>query len=513
MISNLMAAYMANLIWAVPLTIAAVLTSFMLWMKYTNDLWWTDFWVVFPFIGKMNKWKQDVHDLSTPSSWAHEGMPDAERQLCSTYLGTKDGEKTIANEWDFKQAKEYLKITSQMDTTPTSGWMWALLVVLTVAEAAGTGLLIAPYVASKITGDQMIWIGYVAAMVMASGLLYITHFAGSQAHRYGAIRNHMGILGREHSDLFVRKIASGDDQSTDETIPGKDPAQMAKIRFANRIFNGGHDRGSLVGTFIVLGVVIGLLSVVTWMRIEGIKIQLTQQTAEQAQSGTSSANPFAGIPGMPGVSVPDSVNTDAAASNKAVHTELNSEQFSQGLAGAIVLALIYLITQGLGFLHSFKHSFIGKESEKAYNKTRGETSYRSYESKYVMPWINKAQKRLDQLRTRLKENGDYRKAPSTMSCLDYFYRQRDNRDHHAVATPTTVVFIPSIEASAANAPVAPAPALASAMQADDDEEIMVLAKKILSVPDADRRMQMVSVMARSPEEEQRIMMAIAKLGS
>lgn len=509
MFSNFLAAYMANLIWAVPLTVAAVLTSFMLWMKYTNDLWWTDFWVVFPFIGKMNKWKQDVHDLSTPSAWAHEGMPAAERQLCSTYLDSSVKKHPIATEQIFHNAQEYLKITHQTGITPTSSWMWLLLIVLTVAEAAGTGLLIAPFVASEITGNQMIWIGYVIALVMAAGLLGLTHFAGSQANKHGTIRNHLGNIGRAHDDLLTESIDCGDNQSKDEIILGKDRAQTAKIRFSNRVLDGAHDRGSLVWVFVVLVVLAALLSGVTWMRVEGIKIQMTKQTAEQAQSGTSSANPFAGIPGMPGVSVPDSVNTDAAASDKAVHTELNSEQFSQGLAGAIVLALIYLITQGLGFLHALKHSFVGT-GRKAYDLTRGETSYKSYESKYVMPWINKAQKRLEQLRTRLKENGDYRKAPSTMTCLAYFHQQQADRDHPAVATPTTVVSIPPIEAVADSAPVAPAST--PAPQADD-EEIMILAKKILRNPDADGRMQMVSVMAGSPEEEQRIFAAIAKLES
>ncbi len=508
MFSNFLAAYMANLILAVPLTIAAVLTSFMLWMKYTNDLWWTDFWVVFPFIGKMNKWKQDVHDLSTPSAWAYEGMPAAERQLCSTYLDSSVKKHPIATEQIFHNAQEYLKITHQTGITPTSSWMWLLLIVLTVAEAAGTGLLIAPFVASEITGNQMIWIGYVIALVMAAGLLGLTHFAGSQANKHGTIRNHLGNIGRAHDDLLTESIDCGNDQSKDEVIPGKDRAQTAKIRFSNRVLEGAHDRGSLVWVFVVLVVLSVLLSGITWMRVEGIKIQMTKQTADQTQTGTLSANPFAGIPGMPGVSVPNSVNSDATASNKAVHTELNSEQFSQGLAGAIVLALIYLITQGLGFLHALKHSFVGT-GRKAYDLTRGETSYKSYESKYVMPWINKAQKRLEQLRTRLKENSDYRKAPSTMTCLAYFHQQQADRDHSAIVNPTRTMHIHPMDAVvASSAPVAPAPALQA-----DDEEILVLAKKILRNPDADERMKMVTVMAGSPDEEQRIFAAIAKLES
>lgn len=506
MFSNLIAAYTANLLWAVPLTIAAILASFMLWMKYTNDLWWTDFWVVFPVIGKMRKWTQDVHDLRTPEAWAKEGMPAAEQQLCSTYLDSSAKKHPIATEKEFNNAQEYLKITHQAGTTPTSVWMWLVLIILTVAEAAGTGLLIAPFVASEITGNQMVWIGYVIALVMAAGLLGLTHFAGNQVNKWGTIRNHLGNIGRAHDELITDSIDCGDDQSKDARIEGKDHAQIVKIRFANRALDGAHDRGSLVWVFVVVALLAALLSGITWMRVEGIKIQMTKQTAEQTQSGaSSSANPFAGIPGMPGVSVPESVNNQADSTNKAVHSELDHEQFSQGLAGAVVLALIYLITQGLGFLHALKHSFVGT-GRKAFDLTRGETSYKGYESRYVMPWINKAQKRLEQLRTRLKESTEYRKAPSTMTCLDYFHRQQSERDQPTPSQVARVASIPEVNSVAKVSSVQNVPVI-------NDDEIILMAKKILRNPDPDARQRMITDLAGSKDEEDRILKAIEKLDS
>gem|GEM_PF-5610682 len=442
MFSEMASYFASHLFWTVPAAITALVTIFALWVKFTNGLLWTDFWVIFPFFGKMSKWVQDTHGIGDRNTWESDGMPRPEIQLCSTYLDRK--KDPIADEEDFERAKEYLKLTHQSEITPTNRWMWALLIILTVAEAAGTGLLIAPFVASEITGSQMLWIGYAIALVMAAGLLGLTHFAGGQSYKFTAIRNHIGKVGKAHDDLITDSIDCGNDQSVDATIADKDHHQIQKIRYANRILEGAHDRGTLAWVFVVVVLLALLLSGITWMRIEGIKIQLTKETAEQIQGGNSAtSNPFAEIPGMGDINVvPEDVSKSSEDANKDIVAELSSEQYRQGIAGAVVLALIYIITQGLGFLHSFKHSFVGS-GYRGYKLTRGETSYSTYKNKYIMPVINTAQKRLEYLRARLSEGGDYRKNPSTLSCHDYFLKQEHLRKmtgtHEAAMNKNTLI--------------------------------------------------------------------------
>ncbi|HED19731.1 MAG TPA: hypothetical protein ENI74_09550 [Gammaproteobacteria bacterium] len=482
--------FTTHLLWTVPAAISLLVAIFMLWVKLTNDLLWTDFWVIFPFFGKMRKWVQDTHGVGDRSSWENDGMPRPESQLCSTYLDRK--KDPVAGEQDFERANEYLKLTHQSDITPTSAWMWGLLIILTVAEAAGTGLLIAPFVASEITGNQMLWIGYVIALVMAAGLLGLTHFAGAQAHKFGTIRNHIGKVGKAHDDLITDTITCGDEQNTDENIEGKDRAQIAKIRYANRVLEGAHDRGTLAWVFVVVVVLASLLAGITWMRIEGLKVELTKQTAEQAQGGGSiSSNPFAGIPGMDGISaVPEKVSKSSEDAKKDVAAELNNEQYSQGIAGAVVLALIYLITQGLGFLHALKHSFVGS-GHRAYNLTRGETSYKTYESKYIMPVINTAQKRLEYLRTRLSENGDYRKHPSNMSCYDYLIQRRQEREgKHIHAAPHIVSVSDSTSMH--------------------DDDLFHEARKILAESDTDMRRKLLDYAADGSDKKRDRLLSVIK---
>lgn len=518
MFSNFITSYMDHLLISVPITLITMLVGFMMWMKYNHTLWWTDFWVMFPIFGKMKKWSETTGDLTSPGSWGEYKMPQAESQLCAEYLD--QGKNPAAGKVDFERAREYLKITHQMDITPTSGFMWLVLILLTIAEAAGTGLLIAPFVATEITGNEMIWIGYVLALVMAAGLLGLTHYAGSQTHKFSTIRNHIGKVNKSHEHLITKPVNCGDDQSVDDYKPDaeKDAAQIAKTRFANRVLEGAHDRGTLVWVFVVLIVLACLLGGITWMRIEGLRIQMTNETTQQAQSGSgNNGSIFAGmnIPGLgKSVKTPESVNKDAQQAHNKATGELSHEKFMQGVAGAVVLALIYLITQGLGFLTSLRHSFVGS-GLKAYRLTRGESSYSSYHTKYVEPVITCAQKRLLDLRARLSENAGYRKNPSQMDVKGYMAirtRQRESEvfsENEPAVSPSAPASAPAAEKQPAEATAAPV--AAEAPQADE-EAILKEARKIMAGPDKQARQIMLDFASDGDDKKRAaILLAIKQI--
>src|ERR1700688_5196430 len=190
MFSNLPQAFAAHLLWTLPSLILLLIVTFMTWKRYTDTLWWTDFWVAFPIIGKMTSWKKETHGIENIDSWRYSGMPPVEEQLCSTYVDKIPKVDPVV----FNNATIYLKLTHQNERSPTSPLIWLALIVLTVAEAAGTGLLIAPFVASEITGNQMVWIGYVIALVMALGLLGLTHYAGKEVNKRSAIKKALGSV-------------------------------------------------------------------------------------------------------------------------------------------------------------------------------------------------------------------------------------------------------------------------------------------------------------------------------
>ncbi len=418
MSSTLFDAFVNSIAWSLPVLIATLLTIFFVWKRYTDDLWWADFWVCVPLLGKMRRWKRQTHGIENPQSWSDAGLPPAEESLCSTYI-----DKLPKTDSDvFARSVEYLKITHQNGRSPMSSFMMLALVLLTIAEAAGTGMLIAPFVASEITGNQMVWIGYVIATVMAAGLLGLTHAAGKEVYKWSAIRKAIGSVSETVEGYTGEKINSGDDQSIDKQA-------SAKVRFGSRVLDGAHDRGSLFVPAIAVALLFVLLAGITWMRIKGLEIDMTHRAADQASS--AAGNPFASVPGL-GASMP-LPNDLADASRAAQHnvdSELNGELFSQGIAGAIVLAIIYLITQALGFFQAFSSTFIG-DGKNAYRQTHGHTSFQSYFAKEIKPALDRGNMRLTELRTHLgREVPKYRDHVSKVSCHEFYNRRLHEEAGH-----------------------------------------------------------------------------------
>jgi hypothetical protein len=131
------------------------------------------------------------------------------------------------------------------------------------------------------------------------------------------------------------------------------------------------------------------------------------------------------------------VQCDASkANNNAVKQEAGDAELS-GDAAALVLAILYLLTQMAGFYFSFSHSFIA-DGRKAYETTRGEPSFSSYETHYVIPALNRAVGPLTELRNHLAQRVEsYGRNPSSMTVQDYYERklienvERQSRDRES----------------------------------------------------------------------------------
>jgi hypothetical protein len=86
------------------------------------------------------------------------------------------------------------------------------------------------------------------------------------------------------------KISSGDDQQVDKDA-------SPKVRFGSRVLEGAHDRGSLVVPIVAITLLAVLLIGITWMRIKGLQIEMTNHVADHGQLATSGgSNPFLPCP-------------------------------------------------------------------------------------------------------------------------------------------------------------------------------------------------------------------------
>jgi hypothetical protein len=502
--SNLFEAFVNSIAWSLPALVAAVLAIFFVWKRYTDDLWWADFWVSAPLVGKMRRWKRQTHGIENRQSWSDAGLPPAEESLCSTYIDKLP--KTDPEV--FSRSVEYLKITHQNGRSSMSSFMMLALLLLTIAEAAGTGLLIAPFVASEITGNQMVWIGYVIATVMAAGLLGLTHTAGKEVFKWSAIRKAIGSVSETVEGYTGEKINSGDDQSGDKDA-------SAKVRFGSRVLDGAHDRGSLFVPIIAVALLAVLLAGITWMRIKGLQIDMTHRAADQVSSGAG--NPFASVPGLDAsMPLPNDIADASRSAQHNVNSELSSEMFSQGIAGAIVLAIIYLITQALGFFQAFNSTFIG-DGKNAYRQTHGHTSFQSYFSKEIKPALDRGNMRLTELRTHLgREVPKYREQVSKVTCHEFYNRRLHEEAGHRLPKRRTDDDVTTSDSrsttttsgSKLTAPQEPQKTVTP--QPASPGELDRIAERIIDEPNSERRKVILDIGAENSQERRKAILEAVK---
>jgi hypothetical protein len=374
-----------------------------------------------------------------------------------------------------------------------------VLFVLTVAEAAGTGALIAPWVASELTGNQMVWIGYVIALVMATVLLFLTHSSGAAVYKFTSIRKNIGPYGSSADGYLKEPISSGNDNF-------KDKNEDKKVRFANRVLDGDHDRGSIILPIVAAAFLVALLGGITWIRVKGIELQIDKEVTTPAGD---TGNPFASMPTIPGLvpntQLPASVAADTDSTRQKVAQEISSNRMSEGLGGAIVLSLIYLITQFVGFIQAYNHSFL-KDGRQAYKTTRGEPRYETFEARYVTPVLTRADMRLNELRAHLRRRIEqYGRNPATLTCRELYHRELSQkpaeRDHGAAVSTT------QSEPQTPRRPLPPQSPISSG-----GRSLQEIALRIMAEPDAAARRRLLEIEAAGSEDrEDEILQAIKDL--
>ena len=466
------------------LALVAFCASFVYWSSKSGSLAWTDFTVRF---WKLRRWQGHTEGIEKREHWASDGLPDPEKALCDTYIDLiKSTSRT-----EFNNAREYLVLTHQGGRLPMSFWSRIMLYALTVAEAGGTGLLIAPYVAAHMTGKEMVWVGYVVALALAVGLLKASHTSGVHLYKYYSIKKNLGSSVASEDGFQKAVISPEKDQWSDAH-------ESLKVRYANRVFQGGHDRGSPAWAVFTAIAMIALLGVVTYMRIQGIDQSLTNTVLETGQTstvsvGASNTDPFPNNSqsNTPGASdsaqMPPDIQNQTAQTNAQAAAESTSEKRREGYAGAVVLAIVYLFTQAIGFNQSFKHAFIN-HGEDAYNKTRGEATFDSYESKFVRPVLSRAQLRLTILRNGLARRVQGYRANQSKMTVDEYYTIKIRKNLAESKTrelPAETVQIPPTPTVQAD----PSPTVKhrDQVQSLTQDDILQIAQQMLAAPTVEEK--------------------------
>jgi hypothetical protein len=96
----------------------------------------------------------------------------------------------------------------------------------------------------------------------------------------------------------------------------------------------------------------------------------------------------------------------------------------QGFAATVLLSMLYLLVQGLGFFFSYEHSFF-ENGGKAYALTRGQPSYETYLNRFFWPFATLAEARLSSLRAHYaRGNETYSHSMPTTAFSEYFQQRK-----------------------------------------------------------------------------------------
>jgi len=311
------------------------------------SFWWTDLKVRMPVVGLIARNAKNLEK-------GGKGWMLAEEKLCGAY------KKYVSQlpEDKFLQRIEYMKHSGDLGRTPMSTGMTLFLFILVAAEAMGFSYILGTWAASEGSADLYKILMYAIVFVLASILATVTHKAGEQFYRTGLIRSCFKRYREGNEEHYsTRVIALNDDQMAD----AKEPPHT---RCINRVIENPHDLGSYgwVWTAVVFVALIFVGSgVMRYQHMEAEMIRETQVSDSQA------GNPFAS-----GAALPSAVMAPQQAADKQAKDEQQSSTKIEGGMAIMILGLIFVVTQIVGFGAGYKHCFAGKET---YKKTKGSNAF------------------------------------------------------------------------------------------------------------------------------------------
>lgn len=415
----------------------------------------TDFKVRMPLFGMIARNAKNFQP-------GRDGWMNAEEKICTTY---KKYVSQMPKE-KFLQRIEYMKHSGDLGRAPMGMGMKVFLFLLVAAESMGFSYLLGTWAASDGSANLYEQLMYAIVFVLASILAMVTHEAGSQFYRTKLIRSCYARYKEGGSANFhsTRVISLSDDQYADK-------ADAPETRCMNRIIDNPHDMGSY-GWSWVAGVFVALIFVLSGvMRFSHMDTEMTRES--QAVEATS-ANPFAQS------SLPADLTAPQASADKKANAEVNGNTKLEGGAAIIILGIIFVVTQIVGFGAGHKYCFAGKETYKkaagsnsawfwsekdgAYADTWGYSTYDAY-WEAMQPYKDIVNARLKDLQQLLNQNSPKNLA-LTKTFDDFLALQASisnaaQRDHNSAPAAPTPAPAPAPVAAPAPAPT-PAPAVATA---------------------------------------------------
>ncbi|HEX6375215.1 MAG TPA: hypothetical protein VFZ91_05800 [Allosphingosinicella sp.] len=338
--------------WWIWLLVAAAI-GFLVYLN-RHSFGVTDFFYTFPVVGRLARFSND-YSVSTKA----KGWLNVENTLCRDYAK----HCTAMSREEYDNNILYLKKTYDHGRREIPMWVLGLLAVLIILEGLGFSYLLGGFMAMEGSENTRQILMVAIVLVLATILVWVTHHAGHQWFRTSLLRHCFREYQKDKREnrCFTSQIVSLDeDQRIDDDMPGH-------VQCANRVVSKPGDLGSHAWVWIA-GLLIFTIAIgSTVLRLETLHTaQIEEQQAAAPIAGAEDLPPevAAEVGGAPSAAPA----TDPAAASKE----------NAALAGFIMLAIIFVVTQLVGVGVGLRYGFAGKQSRLAHRATQGHADYSSY---------------------------------------------------------------------------------------------------------------------------------------
>ena len=367
--------------------VAIAVTAYIAIARF--NLWVRDFWATFPVIGTIARLSRD--NTKSPDGWYR-----AEETLCAVYAPFAE----VVGQDEFRNSTMYLRKSTDLGRSPTPFGVWALLVLLVIAEGLGFSYLLGQWMAREGSANTHTLLMVAIVLVLCAILVAITHKAGSQYRRTNLLRSCF----KRYKELGAQEYSSDaidldSDQSKDDNQPGYK-------QILNRVAEHPHDKGSYMAMWVAvisIAVIAILSTVMRYQNLQSERALINMETsvsAPAAVASSGSSNPF-------GFPVPGEVSEPNNEARQYGEKEAADAHTIEGLSAFLMLAFIFIITQIVGIGAGYKYSFAGAQSKDAYKVTKGFATHSEY-FRSVKPINDLASGRLKELQQKLEEKSHQR---------------------------------------------------------------------------------------------------------
>ena len=335
-------------------TLLALAAVAMIYSARHSSFAVTELFYTFPLIGRLSRFSNDYSNSTQDAEWLN-----VENTLCRDYAK----HCTSLSPEEFDNNIEYLKRTYDHGRREIPVWVMGLLALLIALEGLGFSYLLGGFMAMEGSENtrQLLMVGIV--LVLATILVWVTHHAGHQWFRTSLLRYCFREYQKNKDPCFTSRVVSLDEA---QTIDDADPPH---VRCANRVVSKPGDVGNHAWAWIAGVLILSIAIGSTVLRLETLHTaQIEEAQLAAAPSGPDVSGLSPELQAAVATPAPATPAADPAAASKE----------NAALAGFIMLAIIFVVTQLVGVGVGLRYGFAGKQSRQASRATRGQPDYGSY---------------------------------------------------------------------------------------------------------------------------------------